>query len=98
MAPCIVGKKEGIRMWDEFQQQHFNLRTMLFVTIQDGPALGSVLGQVFIGYKGCTWCMDDTSGIWLKHCKKVMYMVHHRFLQADHPYQKNKKAFDRTIE
>jgi hypothetical protein len=42
--------------------------------------------------------MDETGGIWLKHCKKVLYMGHHRFLRADHPYQKNKKAFDRTIE
>jgi hypothetical protein len=25
-------------------------------------------------YKGCTWCMDETGGIWLKHCKKVVYM------------------------
>jgi hypothetical protein len=25
-------------------------------------------------------------------------MGHHRFLRADHPYQKNKKAFDGTIE
>jgi hypothetical protein len=67
-------------MWDEFQQQHFNLRAMLFVTIQDGPAFGSISGQPFKGYKGCTWCMDETSGTWLKHCKKVVYMGHHRFL------------------
>jgi hypothetical protein len=42
--------------------------------------------------------MDETCGIWLKHCKKVVCMGHHRFLRADHPYQKNKKVFDRTIE
>jgi hypothetical protein len=29
---------------------------------------------------------------------KVVYMSHRRFLQADHAYQKNKKAFDGTIE
>jgi hypothetical protein len=51
---------------------------MLFVTIQDEPAIGSILGQAFKGYKGCTWCMDETSGIWLKHCKKVVYMDHRR--------------------
>jgi hypothetical protein len=71
---------------------------MLFVTIQDWPALGSISGQAFKGYKGCTWCMDETSGIWLKHCKKVVYMGHRRFLPADHAYPKNKKAFDGTIE
>jgi hypothetical protein len=76
----VLWKKEGVRMWHEFQQQHFNLRAMLFVTIQDRPALGSILGQAFKGYRGCTWCMDETGGIWLKHCKKVVYMGHRRFL------------------
>jgi hypothetical protein len=66
---------------------------MLFVT-----TLGSILGQALKGYKGCTWCMDETGGIWLKHCKKVVYIGHRRFLRADHVYQKNKKAFDGTIE
>jgi hypothetical protein len=73
-------EKEGVRMWDECQQQHFNLRAMLLVIIQDGPALRSILGQAFRGYKGCAWCMDETGGIWLKHCKKVVYMSRHRFL------------------
>jgi hypothetical protein len=94
----VLWEKEGIRMCDEFQQQHFNLWAILFVIIQDGPALGSILGQAFKGYKGCTWCMDEAGGIWLKHCKKVVYMGHHTFLWTDHPYQKNKKAFDGTIE
>jgi hypothetical protein len=76
----VLWEKEGVRMWDEFQQQHFNLRAMLFVKIQDGPALDSISGQAFKSYKGCTWCMNETSGIWLKHYKKVMYMSHHRFL------------------
>jgi hypothetical protein len=71
---------------------------MLFVTIQDGPALGSILGQALKGYKGCTRCMDETGGIWLKHCKKVVYMGHHRFLRVDHPYPKNKKGFDGTTK
>jgi hypothetical protein len=71
---------------------------MLFVTIQDVPALSSTSGQAFKGYKGCTWCMDKTGGIWLKHCKKVVYMGHCRFLRVDHRYQKSKKAFDGTIE
>jgi hypothetical protein len=30
---------------------------MLFVTIQDGPALGSISGQAFKGYKGSSACM-----------------------------------------
>jgi hypothetical protein len=71
---------------------------MLFVTIQDGLALGSISGQAFKGYKGCTWCIDETCGIWLKYCKKLVYTGHCRFLRADHAYRKNKKVFDGTIE
>jgi hypothetical protein len=84
----VLWEKEGVRTWDEFQQQHFNLRAMLFIRIQDRSTLGSILRQTFKGYKVCTWCMDETGGIWLKHCKKVVYMCHHRFLRADHTYQK----------
>jgi hypothetical protein len=46
---------------------------MLFITIQDGPALDSILGQGFKGYNGCVRCMYDSGGIWLKHCNKVVY-------------------------
>jgi hypothetical protein len=42
--------------------------------------------------------MYETGGIWLKHCKKVVYMSHHRFMRADHRCQKDKKPFDGTIE
>jgi hypothetical protein len=47
----VLWEKEGVRMCDEFQQQHFNLRAMLFVTIQDAPALDSISGQAFKCYK-----------------------------------------------
>ena len=26
---------EGVRMWDEYKQENFNLRALLFVTIND---------------------------------------------------------------
>ena len=26
---------EGVRMWDEYKQENFNLRAMLFITIND---------------------------------------------------------------
>jgi hypothetical protein len=41
----VLWEKGGVRVWDEFLQQHFNLQAMLFVTIQDGPAPGNILGQ-----------------------------------------------------
>jgi hypothetical protein len=48
----VLWEEEGVRVWDEFQQQHFNLRAILFVTIQDEHVLGSILGQAFKGYNG----------------------------------------------
>ena len=31
----LLWKKEGARMWDEHKQEHFDLRALLFVTIND---------------------------------------------------------------
>src|SRR6185437_7061073 len=32
---------EGVRMWDEYKQKNFNLRALLFVTINDWHALSN---------------------------------------------------------
>src|SRR6266540_3902996 len=42
--------------------------------------------------------MDDTSGVWLKNCKKVVYVGTRRFLLPDHPFRRNKKSFNGKIE
>ena len=42
--------------------------------------------------------MDETKGLWLENCKKMEYMGHRRFLRPDHPYRRNKRAFDGTVE
>ena len=77
---------------------HFKLKALLFITIIDLPGLGSLSGQVTKGYKGCVVCLDVTSTKFLKHSKKMVYMGHHRFLPSMHPYRKNKKSFDGTVE
>nr|AAX95593.1 hypothetical protein [Oryza sativa Japonica Group]ABF97743.1 transposon protein, putative, CACTA, En/Spm sub-class [Oryza sativa Japonica Group] len=53
-------KKEGVPVWDEDKQEEFNLRALLFVTINDWPALSNLSGQSNKGYKACTHCMDET--------------------------------------
>jgi hypothetical protein len=35
---------EGVRVWDEYKQEEFDLRALLFVTINDWPALSNLLG------------------------------------------------------
>ena len=35
----------GVRTWDEHKQEEFNLHALLFVTINDWPALSNLSGQ-----------------------------------------------------
>ena len=85
-------------MWDEDKQEEFNLRALLFVTINDWPALSNLSGQSNKGYKACTHCMDETESTYLKHCRKVVYMSHRRFLAANHPVRKKGKHFEHKAD
>ena len=97
----LLWRDESVRMWDEYKQQNFNLRALLFVTINGWPALSNLSGHSNKGYSTCTHCLDDTDSIWLTHCKKVVYMGHRRFLpirQVDHQtkpmHRSGKNIFD----
>ena len=35
---------KGVRVWDEYKQEHFDLRALLFVTTNDWPALSNLSG------------------------------------------------------
>ncbi|XP_052134047.1 uncharacterized protein LOC127752685 [Oryza glaberrima] len=89
---------EGMRMWHAYKREHFTCRAILLGTITDYPALGNTSGQTVKGMKACVRCMAQTGGKWLNHCRKTMYMRHRRFLRQDHPYRRNKNAFDGTVE
>lgn len=43
-------------------------------------------------------CVDDTDARWLNKSKKMVYMGHRMFLHRDHPYRRNKKFFDGSID
>ncbi|XP_052137571.1 uncharacterized protein LOC127756216, partial [Oryza glaberrima] len=91
-------KKEGVPVWDEDKQEEFYLRALLFVTINDWPALSNLSGQSNKGYKAYTHCMDETESTYLKHCRKVVYMGHRRFLAANHPVRKKGKHFEHKAD
>jgi hypothetical protein len=80
-------------VWDEYKQEHFDLRALLFVPIKDWPALSNLLGQLNKGYNACTYCFDDIKGIFLKKCQKVIYMGHCQFLSLNHALRKKGKHF-----
>jgi hypothetical protein len=84
----LLWKKDGVRVWDENKQENFNLRVLLFVTINDWPTLSNLSGHSNKGYQACTHCLHKTDGIHLKNCKKVVYMGHRHFLHKKHPLRK----------
>ena len=51
-------------------------------------------GCTIKGYYACPICGEETYSCRLKHEKKSSYMGHRRFLPCNHPYRKQKKAFD----
>jgi len=82
-------KEEGIRVYDGFRKEHFNLRAMLFTTITDILGHHSMSGQSK-GEKDCFPCLDDMETIWLNNSKKRAYVKHRHFLPKSHPYQEMK--------
>src|ERR1041385_5265620 len=85
--------RNGVRVWDENKQEEFDLRALLFVTINDWPALSNLSGQTNKGYKACTHCLDETESIYLPNCNKNVYLGHRRFLPSNHPLRKKGKHF-----
>ena len=91
----LMWKEEGVRVWNEYKQENFDLRALLFVTINDWPALSNLSGQSNKGYQACTHCLEKTDSLYLKNCKKVVYMGHRRFLPLNHPLRRKRKIFQR---
>ena len=46
----LLWHEQGVQMWDEYKQEDFDLRALLFVTINDWPALSNLSGQSNMGY------------------------------------------------
>ena len=84
---------KGVRVWDEHKQEEFDLHVLLFVTINDWPALSNLSGQTNKGYHACTHCLDDTQSIYLDKCRKNVYLGHRRFLLTNHQCRKKGKHF-----
>ena len=86
--------KKGVRVWDEHKHEEFDLRALLFLTINDWPALSNISGQTNKGYNACTHCLDETKSIYLDNFRKNVYPYHHHFLPHRHPLRKEGKHFN----
>ena len=102
LAPLIDDLKNlwchGVEVYDAYKNEYFNLKAMIFCTINDFPAYGNLSGYSVKGGKACPVCEDETVDMWLRNCKKTVYMGHRRFLPPNHPYRRNVKDFNGNIE
>ncbi|XP_078149690.1 uncharacterized protein LOC144545009 [Carex rostrata] len=102
LAPLIEDLQKlwrnGIRVWDAYGKEQFELRAMVFCTINDFPAYRNLSSYSTKGAKACPICEDDTQVLRLKNCKKNVFMGHRRFLPINHPYCKKKKKFKGNTE
>ena len=87
----------GVRMRDEYRREKFTLKAIIFVTINDYPALFSVSGQIK-GKTACVICLSGTKYVYLKGSTKTVYMGHRRWLLRSHKYRKMAEYFDGTNE
>jgi hypothetical protein len=94
----LLWSKPDVHVWDEYKQEHFDLRALLFITINDWPALSNLSGQTNKGYNACTHCFGDLEGVYLKKCRKVMYLGYRRFLPRNHQVRKKGKHFKGQTE
>ena len=85
---------KGISIFDGFRNETFDLRAMLFCTINDFLAYRNLSMYNVKDHRACPICEEDTSYIQLKHGRKIVYIRHRRFLQPHHLYRRLKKAFN----
>jgi hypothetical protein len=85
-----------VNVWDECKKEHFNLKAIIFCTVNDNPAHLALTGQVK-RKTGCVICMDQTESIYLPSLSKLVYMRHRRFLLPKHRYHQWRSHFDGTM-
>jgi hypothetical protein len=89
--------EHGVNVWDEYKKEHFNLKNIIFYTINDNPTRLALIGQVK-GRTRCVICVDQTESIYLLSSSKLVYMWHHRYLPPKNRYRQWRSCFDGTIE
>ncbi|XP_074265753.1 uncharacterized protein LOC141588197 [Silene latifolia] len=65
---------EGVEVYDAYHGETFNLRAMIFYTINDFPAYDNLSGYTVKGAKACPICEDDRSFDRLVHGGKNVYL------------------------
>ncbi|GJW51026.1 putative transposase-associated domain-containing protein [Tanacetum coccineum] len=66
----------GVDTYDVSTKDNFNLRAIVLWTINDYPALGTLCGCPYSGFKGCVVCGKDTNCVRLSAPSKQSYVGH----------------------
>jgi hypothetical protein len=88
---------DGVYIWDQYQQEYFMLKTIIFVCIHDVPWCFIVSGKTK-GKDGCPVYVDVTASVNLPSSEKLVFMQHRQFLEGRYMYHKIKRHFDNTVE
>jgi hypothetical protein len=89
--------EHGVNVWDEYKKEHFNLKAIIFCTINDNLTRLSFTGQVK-GKIGCVICVDQIESIYLQSLSKLLYMWYQRFFPPKHRYRQWRSSFDGMIK
>jgi hypothetical protein len=65
---------EGVRMWDQYQQEYFTLSAIIFVCIHDALRGFTLLGHTKGKSGACPICVDGTASVYLLSSRKLVYM------------------------
>ncbi|GKF69442.1 retrovirus-related pol polyprotein from transposon TNT 1-94 [Tanacetum coccineum] len=66
----------GVDTYDASIKENFNLCAIVLWTINDYPALGTLCGCPYNGFKGCVVCGKDTHCVRLSASSKQSYAGH----------------------
>lgn len=88
---------EGLKVWDEYLRQHFTVKAIIFITINNYHAMFSVSRQIK-GKTGWVICLNGTYYRYLSGSNKLVYLRHRQFLSKGHKFRKMKAEFDGTEE
>jgi len=88
----------GESAYDVLSNSVFTLKAMLLWTISDFPAYRNLAGCKVKGKMGCPVCGKHTDSVWMKFCRKHVYMSHRKGLPPPHRYRSKKSWFDGHTE
>ncbi|XP_071906894.1 uncharacterized protein [Coffea arabica] len=102
LKPLIAELKElwdvGVNTYDASRKENFQLRAALLWTISDFPGYAILSGWSTKGKLACPVCHKYTSSQHLQNWGKYCYMGHRRYLEMNHPFRKDAKSFNGSVE